>query len=523
MKDQTELEAKNLRKQRAESLAVLAGDEDLVPWEEWAKQDLGRPDDLIEGQHDLKALSPFKNILTKELFQELEEMVGQVQAISNEYVGCKQSMAEVLLSNDSRAAELSRSFLIWSDRAIAYRLVRSKHRENSPLQYLDKLLVDVVKPIEAIAFKPKTANNCFMADLADYIPWKVMKLNFSELIETQVDPDNLSSRVRSTAAKPDDRYYLLELTKLYKWSQEGHLEFILKRVAAELKEDEFNLAESELRSILESMVSDIEEMRPFLLHNFKSENICLPVAPGVFMSFFFAVGHSAGLMIAAPDEKLLLSDIHRRKSRMSFDLLPDGTLSLNFLPWISTKSLSMDIKTSLRACAKIVSSLHAALFALYEKVDVASIVKRYKLKTQAEESLEPTDEEFAAIVQTIGQAESRRSKEQLAEDLEQYLPLAPADESAQEVPDQTIDLADTAKGRLQTLRLSSVLRILQQNLSCEIRQGKGSEIVIFRPGGHHFRLGHHKRNPLVHAPILKNILKQVGIGLHEWLKAAEDS
>ncbi|MBK8225511.1 MAG: hypothetical protein IPK73_31245 [Candidatus Obscuribacter sp.] len=132
MKDQTELEAKNLRKQRAESLAVLAGDEDLVPWEEWAKQDLGRPDDLIEGQHDLKALSPFKNILTKELFQELEEMVGQVQAISNEYVGCKQSMAEVLLSNDSRAAELSRSFLIWSYRAIAYRLVRSKHRENSP-------------------------------------------------------------------------------------------------------------------------------------------------------------------------------------------------------------------------------------------------------------------------------------------------------------------------------------------------------------------------------------------------------
>ena len=49
--------------------------------------------------------------------------------------------------------------------------------------------------------------------------------------------------------------------------------------------------------------------------------------------------------------------------------------------------------------------------------------------------------------------------------------------------------------------------------------GKGSEVVIYRPGGRNFRLGHHKRNDYVRATIIKDILSRVGVSFGEWLDA----
>lgn len=522
MKNQANLEAKNLRRQRAESLDALAQDEKLTIWEEWAKHDLSRADEILEEQTQ-PMLSPFKNILSDDLFNELDKLVTQVQSISNEYIGSKQSMAEVLLSNDSRVKDIVNQFQGWADAAIGYRLSRSNHRDKTPKKVIDKIIIDLVKPLETIAFKTKTANNCFMADLCDYIPWKTMKLNFNELLKPKFDPKTMHTVIHSVADDPEDQYYLQGLSSLYKWHQAEHLPFLLNKVKATLTNEEFNKPEAELHSILESLVSDIEEMRPFLLHNFKSENICIEIAPQVVLSFFFAIGHGSGLIIGAPDPKTLLADVHNRKAKLSFSLQADGSINLTHLPWLTSKQITHQDKDTLRANVKIVSALHATLFALFEKIDVKALAQKYKLKSQTQSNLEPTDEEFAALVQSISQSELERSDEQKAQDLEQYLPLQ-APSTQQQTSSEPIqpepDPETPTFSKLQTLRLSSVLRILQQNLNCEVRQGKGSEIVIYRQGGHHFRLGHHKRNPLVHAPILKNILKHVGIELHEWFNAA---
>ncbi|MBK7841700.1 MAG: hypothetical protein IPJ49_29250 [Candidatus Obscuribacter sp.] len=441
-------------------------------------------------------LSQFKNILSDDLFNELDKLVTQVQSISNEYVGSKQSMAEVLLSNDSRVKDIVNQFQDWADTAIGYRLSRSNHRDKTPKKVIDRIIVDLVKPLETIAFKPKTANNCFMADLCDYIPWKTMKLNFNELLKPKFDPKTIHTVIYSVAEDPEDQYYLQGLSSLYKWHQAEHLPFLLNKVKATLTNEDFNKPEAELYSILESLVSDIEEMRPFLLHNFKSENICIEIAPQVVLSFFFAIGHGSGLIIGAPDPKTLLADVHNRKAKLSFSLQADGALNLTHLPWITSKQITHQDKDTLRANVKIVSALHATLFALFEKIDVRGIAQKYKLKSQTQSDLEPTDEEFAALVQSISQSESERSDEQKTQDLEQYLPLqAPSTQQETTSEPNQPEPETPTFGKLQTLRLSSVLRILQQNLNCEVRQGKGSEIVIYRQGGHHFRLGHHKRNP----------------------------
>lgn len=43
--------------------------------------------------------------------------------------------------------------------------------------------------------------------------------------------------------------------------------------------------------------------------------------------------------------------------------------------------------------------------------------------------------------------------------------------------------------------------------------------MVYRPGGHHFRLGHHKRNDYVPSFLIKNLLDHIGISFDEWLGA----
>jgi hypothetical protein len=72
---------------------------------------------------------------------------------------------------------------------------------------------------------------------------------------------------------------------------------------------------------------------------------------------------------------------------------------------------------------------------------------------------------------------------------------------------------------MKAVRVQRLLSVLADRLGCEVRQGKGSEIVVFRPGGHHFRLGHHDKNPYVPTILIKNLLLRLNISFDEWLKA----
>lgn len=69
--------------------------------------------------------------------------------------------------------------------------------------------------------------------------------------------------------------------------------------------------------------------------------------------------------------------------------------------------------------------------------------------------------------------------------------------------------------------MQRLLAILSERLSCEVRTGKGSEIVVYRHGGHHFTLGHHKVNTHVPAAVIRNLLQRVGISFDEWLMALD--
>ena len=70
---------------------------------------------------------------------------------------------------------------------------------------------------------------------------------------------------------------------------------------------------------------------------------------------------------------------------------------------------------------------------------------------------------------------------------------------------------------IRSVRLQRLLALLSDRFGCEVRQGHGSEITVYRRGGKKWILGCHKRDAHVPSEVVANLLKRVGIGLDEWL------
>jgi hypothetical protein len=81
--------------------------------------------------------------------------------------------------------------------------------------------------------------------------------------------------------------------------------------------------------------------------------------------------------------------------------------------------------------------------------------------------------------------------------------------------------ADGAPRLIRTLRLTRLLGLLRDKLGCEVRQGKGSEVVIYRAGGKIARVGRHTRNREVPATLIRSVLDRVGVSFPEWFAALQ--
>ena len=72
------------------------------------------------------------------------------------------------------------------------------------------------------------------------------------------------------------------------------------------------------------------------------------------------------------------------------------------------------------------------------------------------------------------------------------------------------------KMKLGPLRYEQLTGFLSKKFGCEVRNGKGSEKVITRPGGKCFILGHHKNNPIHNPVVIKKMLKGLNIPMGDW-------
>ena len=76
-----------------------------------------------------------------------------------------------------------------------------------------------------------------------------------------------------------------------------------------------------------------------------------------------------------------------------------------------------------------------------------------------------------------------------------------------------------AASQLRSIRYQPLIRLLSDHFSVRVRQGRGSEVVLQRPGRRSYILGHHRRNEPVGAYHIYRLLRVFEISLDDWLAA----
>jgi hypothetical protein len=165
-------------------------------------------------------------------------------------------------------------------------------------------------------------------------------------------------------------------------------------------------------------------------------------------------------------------------------------------PWEAPPLAGAD---ALAGNAYVLELLHERLLRSYDRIDFDRIRRGLRKAPQAED-LE--DEAVALSCQDLAGSEAAA-------------PGGGADAPAEARP--------SAPRRVRPpLRAARLLGVLER-LGCEVRQGKGSEVTVFRAGGRQFTLGHHGQNPEVRWPVVKRLLSRVGVAPGEWSRAVYGS
>ena len=238
---------------------------------------------------------------------------------------------------------------------------------------------------------------------------------------------------------------------------------------------------------LRSLAADLMEMRPMLVRNFNSKKTLTRLAEGVWIGFDWALGHRLLQVYVGKSEEHLLWQWSTSNFQGILSVIPDGQLAYEATPWCTGLYYDSMLPSSvLGANLVVVDAIHELLFTFWDQIDVDAVLGRLRKTAEERELEEDEAEEFVAA--TIQKAESE----------EDSAPLT---------------------GRIvRSLRFNTLVRALEL-LGCEISQGKGSEVKVFREGGKIFSLPHHKRNDHYQPFLIRRLLRRLGISLEEWAGA----
>jgi hypothetical protein len=466
----------------------LEAREKLSVRDEWLRASFDAQDDRPVAAHDdvSYALPGFATkILEPSALAEIIDLLAIVKRANDEMVGTRSTVAMILLADDEQVDAARRRLRQWADAYVAARLARPSSRDTRPVERFKRLLNELVPHLEQIAFARASVHSVFIGELTDYIPWAAFKATWAYRMEAESNL-GLRSRFRVAGESPEEIEYGQGVAQLYAWERADDLTRVYGFFPTD--EPEAKPRFSQLKASLSMLASDLAEMRPFLIRGHNPIKTAVELVPGLHVAWVWAGGRALGRLIVAESERELAESLHARRYRTMLRLGYDGLLASDATPWIVTTS-----RRQLALNLRILETIHGRLFSVYEKLDLDAIWKSARQVTASAPDVagELTDQNVAVTCQ-----------------------LALDDE-----PDASATPADTKKPRIRTMRLERLLNVLGDRLGCEVRQGKGSEVVIFRPGGKIARLGRHTRNREVPSTLVRSVLERLGVTFGEWAAA----
>lgn len=337
-------------------------------------------------------------------------------------------------------------------------------------------------------------NYIFLEEIFSFTHWLLFERTWKENVEL------IDGRVAiQTGRNPETLHMCLLVAEKRGFFRDSLAHFLAEaRVSAD-RDSLKQLLETPadlLRVRLRAYVDDIMEMRPFL-QRFRPERFLVPLCDNRCMAWQWTLAPGLGsLMLGSAKE--VTEALRRRKASCVAYVNRMGLLIDLHRPWVTVGSMSTTGEDwALALNAYLLELIRDRLFKLYERIDFSRIRGTVHNACSSPDLEELDDQTLALSCQDLAAGD----KESAAD--------AMLDESDSQV-------VARRKLRGRSLRAQRLLRLLSGKLGCEVAQGKGSEITLYRPGGRKFILGHHRTNATVPWQVVKGMLNRLGISHAEW-------
>lgn len=442
-----------------------------------------------------KPPSFLEKVVEREQLTELNDLLAEMHRVNEENVGWDTREAEVFLNLSGQSQALRERLQSWTHHYLLRRLdpanVNPKDQGDSFLKF-ERLLGEYDKIFAQLSGLPASLNYLFLEWSGRYAAWLLFEQTWRDRLIIVGDTISLKYHPSRPSVLKQSEGYLCR----FHWLDDAIGVFADGLVAsgADTSGLESKTRESMLRR-LATAVEDIQEMRPFLVRNFRTEKTGVPFGNFV-LHWQWCSSFGIGWVFLADQQRDVFEFSQTGRSRRMATVNLDGFLRDLHLPWLGLPDrIGSRRAASLPFNVCVLELMRDKLLEFYDQIDFG----RFRA-AQAGEAWddEPAEHALATSCQELARTES--------DDTDAVEGADTADEESPQEP----------SGRLRSVRQRQLLNVLQRHFECEVRQGKGSEITVYRRGAKKFVLGGHRRNPAVSSHLIKLLLQRLGITPKQW-------
>lgn len=420
----------------------------------WVMGEVTRGEERIPPVVSVPVPPHFRKTCPGASLSRLHQLLPEVDTWARQLEGLEVVEAAALYNGDPLAMVLRDEICAWGLEYARARLERPSPKDlGDPFRRWLRLQQEVVSWLEVVCLRLGVATA-----LAD-VPDRVAHAIWAETVGRELTVTRTDEGMWLSFGHVDARWFdaVRRTMELYSWNEADALARARSRFVLQAPG-----AVPELLRRRSALAEDLVEARALLIG---ADDPIAPVAlSGGHLTFWWALQHSAGILLSASDRAMLDEQLATGFLHGPLRIHLDGRVSGHVTWWEEGAAPGWEVA--------LLEAVHAPL--------VEAWLARVPAPAPTEE---PVTTEAAVAV----------------------------------VADANRRIAEPVEGRtLPAVRMETLLGLLERRFQCEVSAAKGSEVTVYRPGGRKFTLGRHARNRHVPAHLVRALLKAVGISVTEW-------
>ncbi len=471
----------------------------------------------FQSETDSEISDELCKVLSAVEHSDAKSTLDDLRDLNNQFVG--ESSVDVLAKLELSGELLAISELTWDwiRRYAKRRLEKFNGRDyDLPLEKFERLIEEGDRLVLEPYFRAGTIGRLMQWSLTNRLSWFL----YVPLLDKYTGLGGKRSkggihRPEITAAVQADRnkldrpkfFELIQVVFTHQKWQTDYLPNVFDRIGNGLPaclptELDYFSSKNVAIEHLKGLAKDIMSIRCFLCSS-KPGNISLNFGGAIVGLKWITLYGMIELHVGGTHEEMMQS-IHDSTDRFPKVLLRyDGQIADCFRPDITSFNHAEATDDWVRVNLALLRQVFNRLYLSYEKVDFD------RLRNVARSGTVSPAEERQVLAVVLADLEFRDDSDSVDDD---YVDATVAGNEAESRRHQKL---------LRPIRHSTLAPVLAR-FGCDMRQGKGSEVKVFRPGSTYsfFTLSKHGQNPLVDATLLRKLLRHFNIGIGEFTSTA---